>query len=207
MGVLDVMKEVLSQTGSSLLGVIIGGVLVGIGQWLSARATRKAATEAADASRDVAEVGRATTLLELRLKQSELTFAMQLSATREFLTKLDAWDDAIRDISKLGHDESKIPAEYFDGHVGMQRWDAERILRGMKLVVPRSVTSDARSAMKSGIRAITAHESNFHTKPEDDNERRHRTELERIAAIEEFHRLRDAFLDEFQAYVHLEGEI
>lgn len=199
---MSLLSDLLSQSGETLLGVIIGGAIAVLGLVISARAIRQSATESANASRDVAEISKKTALLELRLKQSELIFEKQLAASREFLSMLDNWDFAIRDINKLGHDESKIPHEYFDGNVGMQRHKTETLLRDMRLVLPQSVTSAASSAIDSGLSAIEAHETNFYTSREDDKERRHITENVRVKAIEKFQNKRDAYLSEFQSYIH-----
>lgn len=202
---MDWAKEFLLQSGDTLIGVIIGGVIVVSGQLIAARASRISADQSASASRDVAEVGNQTARLELRLKQTELVLDRQLATAGQFLDKLEAWETATRDIFKLGHDEAKIPPKFFDGYVGMQRWEAQKILRDMRLVLPAPVTSAAESALDAGLSALEKHEANFYTRGEDDKERRNHTENNRVEALDSFSRMRDKFLEALQKHFQLEN--
>lgn len=195
---MDTMTRILSQSGHTLIGVVVGGVMVIVGQLIAARASRRSAEQIADANRDIAEIGDHTARLELRLKQQEIILERQQSVAMRFLTKLEEWEDATSDVSQLGYEPSTVPTQFSNAYTGMQEWEGERIVREMQLLLPKSVSNAADSALRAGITAIARHDESFHASLDDNKEIQQNREEARIQALTNFHVARTRFLDAYQ---------
>lgn len=188
--------DFLLNSGESLLGVVVGGTIVVIGQMKVSRASITIA-------RDVAEIENNTARIALQQKQSALLFERQLTVSSELLAKLEDWDIATCDISELGLASTEPPSVSRTYPVDVQRREAEKILRSMHLVLPPSVTDPAKTAIATGLIALETHETNFYIDRDNNKERRNQTELDRIAALENFSTARDNLLQELQQIILL----
>lgn len=199
---MNAIEQFLTSNGDTVLAVIIGGAIVLLGQLLVARSTKLAADRNASATLSVAEIERDTARLELTLKQDELVFDQRLRTSAKFLEKLEQWDESARDESKLGYDPSKVAPQFFDGRSGSERWAAKKVLHEMHIIFPPKVTESAAAAVEAGLSLLNAHETNFYTSREDDKERRHATEQDRISALLRFESAREGFLKALQTLMH-----
>lgn len=175
----------LNGTGQTILGVVFGSAAVIIGQAVNAGATRKASKLSSDASRESNDVSvtNAETAATIQMKAALLNAS--LDAYKEFHSQMVEWEISTRDECTLGHGE--VPErDAYAGWIISEEWRAKLLLGRLTAVTSDPFPNHAESVQSAGLNALRAHEHNFHTTKENNQEVRHESEQARITALEGF---------------------
>ncbi|GAA1223299.1 hypothetical protein [Rhodoglobus aureus] len=169
------ITNLLARSGQPILGVVLGAAVVVFGQVVNASSTRNASKRSLEASREstAASVTIAETAARMQMKSALLSAT--LDAYEAFHLQMVEWEISVRDDLTLGHRE--VPERHaYAGWIISEEWKAALLLGRLKAVTSGSLPKHAESVQRSGLNALRAHEHNFSTGLENDQEARHGSE-------------------------------
>lgn len=180
-----VITNFLASSGQTIVGVAVGGLAVIVGQAVNASSTRKAARQSLEASRESTDASVTIAETAARMQMKAALLNATLDAYEEFHSQMVEWEISVRDEFTLGH--SEVPKrDAYAGWIISEEWRAALLLGRLIAVTSEPLPKYAESVQSSGLNALRAHERNFYTERENNQEARGTSEQERITALEDF---------------------
>lgn len=182
---MDEFFAFLGSPGQTILGIFIGGVMVIVGQTLNSRAATKSATMAVEASQKSTDANLEIARGAARTQMKAALVDSTLEAYEAFHDRMAEWDTSMRDELALGHGEVSSRDEYA-GFVLAEDWAATGLLGKLTAVSTGQLPLQAAAVYWAGLDALRAHERNFFTSKENNQDQKFDAEQARISALEAF---------------------